>query len=290
MKTDKLRLTIGEFSRFCQVTVKTLKHYEKMGLLLPNEVDEWTKYRYYDVAQMQQLNSILRLKDMGFSLEEVRDLFDEGTHRPSIKQVESKMVAVRQQMEQLQERLAVLHRLGESIQQIERMNGIVIERLPEIIVAVHRRILRRREDLTHIFNHTISPAIQQIGCRRSQPIYGFSIEHEQEYKDEYIDTEYCLQVEEMYHDTDIIKFKHLPEVPMAVCMKFVGPYDRYHEHFLEIFRYVAEHDYKVSGPYRTQYVEGPWNQKDPEKYVTVIQVPVTKQVETAQTLSNDVYY
>ena len=288
--TNKLRLTIGEFSKFCQVTVKALKHYEKKGLLVPNEVHEWTKYRYYDVAQMQQLNGILWLKGMGFSLEEIRDLFDEGTHRPSIQQIEVKKNMVKQQISQFQERLAALNRLGENIRQIERMEGIVIERLPEIIVAVHRRILRRREDLRHIFNHTISPEIQRIGCRRSQPIYSFTIEHEQEYKDEHIDTEYCLQVEEMLHDTDLIKFKRLPEVPMAVCMKFVGPYGRYHEHFVEIFRYIAEHDYKINGSYRTQYVEGPWNQKDPEKYVTVIQVPVVRKVEPANSTPSDVYY
>ena len=54
----KQKLTIGEFSRFCQVTVKTLRHYDKLGLLVPSEVDEWTHYRYYDVSQMQQLNAM----------------------------------------------------------------------------------------------------------------------------------------------------------------------------------------------------------------------------------------
>jgi DNA-binding transcriptional MerR regulator len=80
-------MTIGEFSRFCQVTVKTLRYYDKLGLLMPNEVDEWSRYRYYDVSQMQQLNAILRLKDMGFSLEEIGELLDEGTHKPSITQI-----------------------------------------------------------------------------------------------------------------------------------------------------------------------------------------------------------
>lgn len=41
--TKNIRLTIGEFSRFCQVTVKTLRHYERMKLLVPHEVDEWTQ-------------------------------------------------------------------------------------------------------------------------------------------------------------------------------------------------------------------------------------------------------
>ena len=42
-------LKIVEFSKLMQVTVKTLCHYEQKGLLLPDEVDEWTDYRYYSL-------------------------------------------------------------------------------------------------------------------------------------------------------------------------------------------------------------------------------------------------
>ena len=52
------RLKIGELSRLMQVTVKTLRHYEQKELLIPNEVDEWTGYRYYSIGQMLTLNSI----------------------------------------------------------------------------------------------------------------------------------------------------------------------------------------------------------------------------------------
>ena len=38
----KTKLKIGEFSQMMQVTVKTLRHYEQKGLLIPDEVDEWT--------------------------------------------------------------------------------------------------------------------------------------------------------------------------------------------------------------------------------------------------------
>lgn len=51
-----------------QVTVKTLRHYEQKGLLMPHEVDEWTGYRYYTVEQMQRLGSIRELQRLGFSL------------------------------------------------------------------------------------------------------------------------------------------------------------------------------------------------------------------------------
>ena len=53
--SERTKLKIGEFSKMMQVTVKTLRHYEQKGLLVPDEVDEWTGYRYYSIAQMQRL-------------------------------------------------------------------------------------------------------------------------------------------------------------------------------------------------------------------------------------------
>lgn len=43
----RTKLKIGEFSKLMQVTVKTLRHYEQIGLLVPDEVDQWSGYRYY---------------------------------------------------------------------------------------------------------------------------------------------------------------------------------------------------------------------------------------------------
>ena len=57
-----IKLKIGEFSRLMQTTVKTLRHYEQIGLLAPLEVDEDTGYRYYSLGQMQRLNAIKGLE------------------------------------------------------------------------------------------------------------------------------------------------------------------------------------------------------------------------------------
>jgi len=53
MKTTKIKFKIGEFSKLNRVTVKTLRHYEEIGLLVPSQVDKWTGYRYYDVCQLE---------------------------------------------------------------------------------------------------------------------------------------------------------------------------------------------------------------------------------------------
>jgi len=271
-----VRLTIGDFSKYCQVTVKTLRHYEKLGLLVPNSVDEWTRYRYYDVAQMQQLNAILRLKGMGFTLEEIRELLDEGTHRPSIPQIESKIKDTEEQIARLEQRLDVLKRMGDSIRQITHMERFSIQSLPPIIVASHRRIIKNYGELRSLCANIIGPEIQRLGCKRTQPIYCFSVNHDREFKTVNIDIEYCEQVEEAMEDSVLIKFHELPEVPIAVCMKCSGTYDKMSENFLELFAYIAKQGYRLSGLPRIQYVEGSWNQKDPEKWLTIFQAPVEK--------------
>src|SRR5690348_8715070 len=70
-------LRIGDFSRLGKVTVQALRHYDQLGLLKPVEVDHFTGYRFYSAAQLPRLNRILLLKDLGFSLEQVKELLDE---------------------------------------------------------------------------------------------------------------------------------------------------------------------------------------------------------------------
>ena len=52
---SEIKFKIGEFSRLSKVTVRALRHYEQIGLLIPEIVDRWTGYRYYTVAQFQKI-------------------------------------------------------------------------------------------------------------------------------------------------------------------------------------------------------------------------------------------
>jgi len=84
----RTKLKIGEFSKLMQTTVKTLRHYEQKGLLLPNKVDDWTGYRYYSIDQMQQLQNIRVMQQLGFSLDEIKDLMDDDSHIPWLLRLE----------------------------------------------------------------------------------------------------------------------------------------------------------------------------------------------------------
>jgi DNA-binding transcriptional MerR regulator len=64
---------IGEFARLSQVPIRTLRYYDQIGVLVPAQVAP-SGYRGYAAEQLEQLNRILVLKDLGLSLDEIRTL------------------------------------------------------------------------------------------------------------------------------------------------------------------------------------------------------------------------
>jgi len=63
---------IGDFSKETVVSIKTFRYYNEIDLFNPVEVDLFTGYRYYSSDQIEDLNLILKLKKVGFSLEEIK--------------------------------------------------------------------------------------------------------------------------------------------------------------------------------------------------------------------------
>ena len=271
---EKTKLKIGEFSQLMQVTVKTLRHYEQKGLLLPCEVDEWTGYRYYSVEQMHRLGNIRQLQRLGFSLDEIKELYEEGAYTPSVEQLNEKIEKTERQLQLLAARRSQLVDWMNARKKIKTMEKFSIQSLPEIIVASHREVIADYSALGPLCVEKIGPEMQRLGCKCPPPGYCFTIEHHKEYRPTDIDIEYCEQVEEMGCDSSIIQFKRLAAVPKALCMKHVGPYDRFYESFTEAFAYMEEQGYKLAGPLRTSYIDGAWNQEDPELWLSVIQIPI----------------
>ncbi len=62
---------IGELSKLCQLPVKTLRYYDSIGLLIPDEIDSFTGYRYYSAARLADCYRIVALKELGFSLDKI---------------------------------------------------------------------------------------------------------------------------------------------------------------------------------------------------------------------------
>src|ERR1700736_2056480 len=90
-------LNIGEFARLGQVSPRMLRHYDEIGLLKPGQVGVQTGYRHYDVAQLRRLHRLLALRDLGFTLEQIRSVLDDD---PAVEQLRGMLQLRQAQIEQ----------------------------------------------------------------------------------------------------------------------------------------------------------------------------------------------
>lgn len=90
-------LKIGDLAKAFNITIKSIRFYEKKDLLTPAEVDQWTGYRYYNDESVKKLSQILYLKSLGFSLKEISSLNEE--------QIKEKTINIKNQIKNLQKNL-----------------------------------------------------------------------------------------------------------------------------------------------------------------------------------------
>ena len=272
----QLKLQIGEFSRLCGVTIKTLRHYEKLGLLIPEHIDRYSGYRYYSVGQMQKMGAIRELKSLGFSLVEIVDLYKQDTHYPDPAMLVTKIASTEQQLAQLQTRHTQLLTILNARKKHEAMEKFTIQALPSCTVASYKGSIRNYSELGSLCCEVIGPEMARLGCECPEPGFCFTRELGNEYKPESIDIEYCERVKEAKVDSELIHFYELPSVETAICYKHYGPYERLIDAYAEVFAYAEKEGYTILESPRAVYVDGIWNQENPDLWLTIVQLPVTK--------------
>jgi predicted transcriptional regulator YdeE/DNA-binding transcriptional MerR regulator len=143
-------IKIGDFSKLAHVSIKTLHHYDDLGLLRPVHVDRYTGYRYYEIGQLSHLNRILALKDLGFSLEQVSQLLDEDLSTAEIRgMLRMKQMELAGQVEEEQARLA---RVEQRLRQLEYERhplhaAVAVKEVPAQTVLLANLVAAREEFL-----------------------------------------------------------------------------------------------------------------------------------------------
>lgn len=104
-------MTIKEFALLCSCNTQTLRYYDRIGLLKPSRVDQWTGYRYYEKEQALDFVKIKHLQSADFSIEEIKGLLAKADHEVyeafdrKIAELELKLERIKQiQQSYLQEK------------------------------------------------------------------------------------------------------------------------------------------------------------------------------------------
>lgn len=137
-------LKIGEFSKLSEVTVKTLHHYDEMGLLKPVQIDPSTKYRYYSVNQLPRVHRIMALKELGLSLEQIGQMLHSDVSTEQIrgmlrlKQAESQQ-RIRDEQERLQ-RIEFRLQMIDIEDEIPALDVVIKETSPLYALTLRRSV------------------------------------------------------------------------------------------------------------------------------------------------------
>lgn len=283
-------LKIGEFSRLSQVTVKTLHHYDEIGLLKPSHVDAFTDYRYYTLDQLPRIHSIMALKELGLSLEEIAQLLLEDLPPEQIRGIyRLKQAEVQQRVREEQTRLAQIEfrlrqiELGDTMQTVD----IVVKRIEPYFALTLRRnyqTTQEREILSRAIKEVADRGlIKSIGQTAANLIGSASpinIFYEDEFQGEYTDTEAVITVD-MAHtpivslgDIGTFTLREIPAIDAAATYMHQGDYLSLNEKYLFLQRWAVANGYKLSGTWRFVYHRGPMHLVDPSEYLTELQHPI----------------
>lgn len=103
--------SIGEVSKYQNISKQTLIFYDKIGLFRPAYVDPDNGYRYYSAGQIDYLDTILIMKKIGFSLNEIKTHMQHYNIDSSLTALRNQISVIDRQIEELRLiRSRVLHR------------------------------------------------------------------------------------------------------------------------------------------------------------------------------------
>ena len=126
---------IGELSKLTNIPVKTLRFYDNEGILTPDEIDKFTGYRYYSASKIADCYRILALKDLGFTLEEIKIQLNISKDNLTSKKSELKELKLK-----TERRLANLQALYSSLDSNKNVFNVVIRKSNDIKILFSRKV------------------------------------------------------------------------------------------------------------------------------------------------------
>lgn len=131
-------LKIGDFSKLSRISIRMLRHYDEIGVLHPECVDDFTGYRYYSEAQLPLAGRIQTLKSLGFGLSVIKEILakyeDAGEMEQFLlvkrKELEEESMEIRQKLQFLDSTLKWLRKDGNLMDY-----NVTLKTVPERYVA-----------------------------------------------------------------------------------------------------------------------------------------------------------
>ncbi len=253
---------IGEFALLSSISIHMLRHYDKLGLLVPAHIDEATGYRYYSEEQIPVANRICALKDMGIPLKDIAALLlrSAGAKQlhmfldEKILQKEAEIAALQNQLQRMKSAAGELY----GNQDTAYIGAIAVKTMPARIVASYRSTVKTFQQEGDLWRH-LNEVCHTLGVRVASPAYSLAVQHGIDEENGCIDVEVQCAVERLYDDTQTVKFLSLPECRFA-SLASVGAYEKIRPANRFIAKWLVQNGYEMAGPVFSLYHISPQNE------------------------------
>lgn len=270
-------LKIGDFSKLSRISIRMLRHYNEIGLLIPEDIDEFTGYRYYSEAQLPLANRINALKDMGFSLSTIEKILKEYDDNETLeKYLLIKHEELNEKSENINRQLTLLESTIKRLRKDEDVMkyNVTLKEMPKRYVASLRDIIPSYEMEGMLWEEMINETTLQ-NVQFANPCNTIAVFHDKGYKESDVDIEIQISVEGNYIDSKKVKFKTVESVKIA-SVTYKGSYEQIGEINESIANWIADNNYEFDGAMFNIYHVSPAMDKNPENWVTEICYPVKK--------------
>lgn len=275
---------IGEFANFARVTIKMLRHYDRLGLLKPAAVDPETNYRYYSAEQLPRLNRIISLKDLGFSLDQVAQILQDGFSPEELRgMLKYKRAEIKAQILADQARLNLIEAHISQLTNEDRaaQYAVVIRPVAAQLVAAVRKTIDSAE-IGQLFD-LVEGYAARFKARANLP--PLAVAHQR--SDQHVDVEVMIPLNQAIPTSPPIQIYELPAVDQMACVVHSGPYPEMRKAYEAFFDWMAINDYQTIGRTRIVYLRfgaaesgyqlpASFVTDDSQRYVTELQFPVEK--------------
>lgn len=263
-------LSIGDFSRATFLSVKTLRHYHRVGLLEPSLVDSITGYRRYTSDQIPAAQVIRRFRDLDMSLEDIASVL-----RASDQATRSQLIAAH--LARLEERLADTQRAVASLRDLLEHPTTPAEIEHRLIPATPAAAITSDvevRDLAPWFQGAIGEIRATLlaqGLEASGPPGG--IYANELFSDERGEGTLFIPANGDIPPVGRVRSFSVPRTELAI-ITHIGSHDDIDRSYGALATYVTEHALAVDGPIREYYLVGRLDTDEEETWRTEIGWPI----------------
>ena len=240
---------IGELSKLSNIPVKTLRFYDMEGILPADFTDAFTGYRYYSASKLSDCYRILAFKELGFTLDEIREQFRMPREQLS-RLIGEKESRLEEQKRQTEQKISLLRQIAATLKEDGTMFNVVVGKSEDIRVAYERKILSDQGESRAVLDD-MRNRLPPGGLRGRTVV----IDYETEYKSDGFDTGFGIEIGGRLPEADGFKEKTIcfpEETASVVCREC-----EYREAVLALNRYIQSHPLQMVGPtYTILYEDG----------------------------------